>query len=321
MARKTKKSVRRRLARALCVLLCLAIVTAAGLRTALRKLGDCSAYPLAPEFAAALQTARPTVPENTGGLRLMNYNVLSDGKGFTGTDARSRYRALEAVLAFYHPDVVTLQEMSLRWYACLTQNSETYELVRPFDTGIHLRTNGILYTPAKLRLLESGAAPYVEHDDARLRCMVWAEFEEKAGGARFWVVTTHFNLIHAESEAADAAVVSAQTTELLSRIESFGDAPVLVAGDFNAHEDPNNSRAYFAYERLAARLQDVRFHAQTLFFGAERTIYYSSSDHIFTGGEIRPVTFALLSHRFLLGLSDHYPIFTDFVVGNAPKGN
>ncbi|MBQ3888111.1 MAG: endonuclease/exonuclease/phosphatase family protein [Clostridia bacterium] len=306
-----------------CALLCVALAVAVTVQAAIKRSGDRAAFPASTAVIDGLRAARSVTPPvgSAGTLRLMNANLLSDGRGFDGSDARERFGALRAVLDCYAPDVVTVQEMSLRWYACLLKNRTDYQLVRPFDTGLHLRMNGILYDPDRLLLLQSGAAPFSAGDGERLRCMVWAQFEAKATGARFWVLTTHFSRVRALTEAHDAAAVATQTNELLAKIDELtaDGLPLIVAGDFNARENPR-SRAYFAYGRLASRLWDARDRAGSLFSGAERPVFGSTGDHVFVSGAVRVERFGLLSHAFLNEMSDHYPVFADLTVDNARNG-
>ncbi len=323
MTRHPKTPRSRRLASLLCALLCVALTVAVTVHAGLERLGDCAAFPASTAVIDGLRAARSVTPPvgSAGTLRLMNANLLADGRGFDGTDARERFGTLRAVLDCYAPDVVTVQEMSLRWYACLLKDRTDYQLVRPFDTGRHLRMNGILYNPDRLLLLQSGAAPFSAGGDERLRCMVWAQFETKADGARFWVLTTHFSRVYAPTEAQDAAVVETQTNELLAKIDELtaDGLPLIAAGDFNARENPR-SRAYFAYGRLASRLGDARDRASSLFNGAERSVLGSTGDHVFISGAVRVERFALLSHAFLNEMSDHYPVFADLTVDKASNG-
>ncbi len=310
----------RRLAPLLCVFLCLTLAVAATVHVGIRRLGDCAAFPVPDAVTDGLRAARSVFPRDAGTLRLLNANLLADGRGFDGTDARERFTTFGVVLDCYAPDVVTVQEMSPRWYACLLNNCTAYRLVRAFDTGLHLRMNGILYNPDNLLLLESGAAPFGGGDE-RLRCVVWAQFERKADGTRFWVMTAHFSRVRPLTEAADAAAVEKQTNELLAKIDELtaDGLPLIAAGDFNARESVR-SRAYFAYGRLASRLRDARVGASSLFGGAERTVTAASGDHVFIGGAIHAKRFALLSHDFLREMSDHYPVFADLTVDNASNG-
>lgn len=301
----------------LIILLVLAIGTVVAFPITVSVRGNLSAYQLPDGFNQKLKKAAYSPTDQKTDARLMTYNLLAHYESCGGTDARPRAKMFWAIMAAYKPDVVAVQEMCDQWYCCIRKNEGSYRMIRPFTTGLMLRMTGIIYNSDTLTLLSSGDQAFTEYDDTRMRRIVWAVFETKKTGAKFAVTSTHFNMLRYALEDEDLATMKSQATEqiaLTKKLSKDNGCPVFTLGDFNAKESPGGDvtgDSSPVYQMLNTALTDTKNIAKIRSFGAEKTIFNSSNDHIFLYGSATVSEYSLLSADFMAAVSDHFPLFAD----------
>lgn len=242
-------------------------------------------------------------------LRILSYNVLSDGIGFEGAPSSQRQDGLICTLTALSPDILCLQEVSRGWLTII-KNNTPFTSVEGIKTEIAGLMTTIFYDEETVELKEWGNEVYNTGGDYRMRRAVWGLFEIKSTGKLVCVVSTHFNITKATDTYS-----SAQAMELLSIVEGLSNkftCPIFVAGDFNAKKRtsvtyPSSS----IYEMLSAHLTDTDRIAEMISTCDKGTKPSSTVDHIFLKGKAEIKRYVVLSNKEFLNISDHYPIFID----------
>lgn len=249
-------------------------------------------------------------PNNNTAVRIMTYNLLSDGPGFEGSPAHTRAKGVCSLLNSLAPDVVGIQEMSSNWYYYLKANTQ-YSFVSPVKTSITNSMTAIIYNPQRLILKSYGEKALTKGSFLRLRKYIWATFEATNTKSTFTVVNTHFSL-----NKNDSYIPLQQAFDLIDFSKDFSHQhPVFFIGDFNSSpisDSDNNSAG--AYETLLTHFTDIKDIAASLSEGTEKSAKASFVDHIFLKGEAKVINFIILSNKELAFFSDHYPILADVII-------
>ncbi len=252
--------------------------------------------------------------------RIMTVNLLAHYEGFGGTEVKPRAKIFIEMLKAYSPDVVGLQEMCDDWYCCIRKNEGSYKMLRPLMTGAFLRMTTIIYNSDTLKLIKSGEAEFENNDDARTRRVVWGVFENLTTGVVFAVTNTHLGFIRLGIENEDSATIISQANEQIKISKDIYEeynCPVVTIGDFNAKERDTSDNGVPdsspIYRLLADNFTDVKNTAKRRIYGSQKDFDNTSNDHIFLRGEAEVARFSLLSQNYLTKMSDHYPLFADFI--------
>ncbi len=275
----------------------------------IKTVGDASGYPAYQEVAELTKTITAMHPKKNN-LRIMTYNLLADSVGFEGSNAKERSNGVCNILNNLSPDVAALQEVSRRWYALITNNTN-YKFIHPVRTGLLGTMTALVYNPQTLLLIYSGEKSFKSGNSSPLRRMVWAVFKFKETGDMFVAISTHLSLSTEKGSAASVALMQAlELTELTKEINSALNCPIIVAGDFNAPESTEKTSSP-VYDVLSAYFYDSKKSSQN-----ESSLSVKNTanikDHIFSTNNITSEFYCLLSHKAFEALSDHYPVFTDF---------
>lgn len=275
-------------------------------------------FPLRVNTASlTVPNAQPVVfstPDNK--VRVMSYNLLSDGIGFYGSPCNTRKDGVYNVLNSCKPHIICLQECNRRWFNALsyTQSlNSPYKFVEPLKTELFGYMTAIFYNSAKLSLVAYGNLPLPHCNDYRTRRAVYAVFRLTHGGNIFCVINTHFS----RSNRSNLHPIKQGLfiNRLALELQKAYNCPVIVAGDFNAKE---RGRVQYpssvVYDILATTLTDTRSIALSLTQGTEKSVHSANNDHIFLCGDAKALSFCLLSHKYLESVSDHYPIFADILL-------
>lgn len=180
-------------------------------------------------------------------LRLFDLNVYFSGYGTNSV--ANRFPRLMKLIGESDPDVITLQDVSPAWLACLKNGDGTVKALTDTYGFVGVGRNNddksvmhpIFYKKDKYTLTDSGAfwlsaTPQWESVgwDGYTRCVcTWAILTDKASGASFAVMNTQFDPNGKNAQANGGALVA-------SRAQEFG-LPVLFGGDFQAGA---NGRAF-----------------------------------------------------------------------------
>lgn len=249
--------------------------------------------------------------------RIMSANLLVNYESWGGCDARKRAKMFFNILDAYQPDIVAVQEMSEQWYCCITKNRGSYQLIYPVSTGAMFHMTGLMYNSDTVTLLDYGRMEYTQGDNPRLRRIVWGLFEDNSTKKKYVVTSTHLDLIREGQEKEELNTMNTQAQEqidLALELQKRFNCPVFSAGDFNAMDDGGYENEYFApsvYNKIADKLTDTKYIAQTLTQGDGRRVDNPTFDHIFLKGNATVSRYGIISDSIMGEMSDHYPIFAD----------
>ncbi len=259
--------------------------------------------------------------DNTADVRIMSSNLLVHYDSWGGWPVKPRAVKYIELLKMYKPDVVGVQELCDGWHCCINNNLPGgYKMLFPFSTGTFVRMTAMIYNSDTLDLIDSGNFAYEKNDNPRLRRIVWAVFEVKKTGKRFAVTNTHFDLLREGREDELKEVMYSQTEEMLSCVDNITNqylCPVFSVGDFNSMEDTEFTKPIDIpeiYNKLSENLTDAKFISKNRIYGSEQDWNYPSYDHIFFKGNAEAEAFCLMSYDYLTDMSDHYPVFSDFIL-------
>ena len=109
--------------------------------------------------------ARPTAPEGTTALRVMSFNVqgtLTSESGVPDAAATNRINAVKQEILFYEPDLLGLQEDTMRWLSYL----DLKDYNRIVDSSLSGSEMCAIYYKKGLKLLDSGSC-WITNDGTR----------------------------------------------------------------------------------------------------------------------------------------------------------
>jgi endonuclease/exonuclease/phosphatase family metal-dependent hydrolase len=271
-------------------------------------------------FAAMLSCCICTPGAQAQPLEAMTYNIRYAAPG-DGDDAWPFRKArVAALLNFYEPDVLGLQEAEHQQLRYLAEALPEYRYTGVGrDDGL---TGGeyapIFYDARRLRLLvgntfwlsETPAVPSIGWDAALKRVCTYARFEDLATSRQFWVFNAHFDHLGAVARANSAALIRDEIGRL-----NVDELPVLLMGDFNALPGSEPLAILLAgFDDAGREASHHRFGPDGTYVGfrvggeVPRRI-----DYILTSsGGWRVARYAVLSHsqggRYP---SDHLPVFVE----------
>ncbi len=249
-------------------------------------------------------------------IRVMSYNILHPD--WSKVPVTGRDETVAAILKYYMPDVVALQEAGAKWhkalkplltdtgifaFACRQSNAE----------GFTYNTTCFLYNPETVKLIEEYILDLDYRDASRVFSV--AVFETVPGGARFVVTNTH---PAPREEPVKYAKNMADLTAFASdTVKKYAGLPVIIAGDFNT---PDMSEMYEKFMEQA-EVRDAKYEAEVLLrdcatyfdtpdaLGADNTDY--CVDHIFVNGMADVKLFDIVTDHDVQSASDHTPIYAD----------
>ena len=272
-------------------------------------------------------------------VRLMSNNVWESDKNKwaaigENSDAAVRSEGLAAVYMAYDPDVICFQEMSRAMITFLMSKLRTggrkYELLDYTDIKSKPYTC-LIYRADRVELLDSGHKEF-EIGNNGSKSYTWGLFRMKESGKTFIAVSTHWwhdnetNTPGSDSwREAQAALIGEDTRAL---IEKYA-CPVFVMGDYNCK---TNSRAYQVmvsngfrdvFQLASLRRDDASgyHHCASDGFTRESPTPYEGHaiDHIMLRNALS-TRILVMDHAhpyFYIKLSDHYPVYTDAVLGGS----
>lgn len=242
-------------------------------------------------------------------VRIMSYNILSDGIGFEGSPCENRKSGVIDTISTLSPDILCLQEVSRGWFTII-KNHTDYTAINPTETEIAGLMTAIFFDTDTTELKAWGNEGYNTGGDYRMRRAVWGLFRIKESGKTVCVVNTHFNIT--KDTDTYSSVQAMELTEITDRLTRQFSCPVIIAGDFNAKKRTSVSYPSSAiYEILSSHYTDTALIAELFSAGNKKTKPTSTVDHIFLTGTAEIKRYVILSQEVFLHLSDHYPIFID----------
>jgi endonuclease/exonuclease/phosphatase family metal-dependent hydrolase len=253
-------------------------------------------------------------------LEAMTYNIRYATPDDGDNAWPSRKARVAALLNFYEPDVLGLQEAEHRQLRYLAEALPEYRYTGVGrDDGL---TGGefapIFYDARRLRLLEGStfwlsdtpAVPSIGWDAVLKRVCTYARFEDLATSRQFWVFNAHFDHLGSVARAKSAALIRDEIERL-----NVDELPVLLMGDFNALPGSEPLAILLAsFDDTGRKASHVRFGPDGTYVGfrvggeVPRRI-----DFILTSsGDWRVARYAVLSHSEDGHYpSDHLPVFIE----------
>ena len=186
-------------------------------------------------------------PLTTGAdARVMTANILSEEWG--GTECLPRAKVLAANLAYYSPDAVGAQEVSINWDEALaTVLPEVgYAVLHEKVEGHSSNYCPIIYNTRTLDVIESGAYRLTLGGPRKARCVTWAEFELRGSSKRFILLNTHLDWIRDKLDYTTQGAVSHYSREMQVRELSgtyaelearYPGVPILMCADWNTAKE------------------------------------------------------------------------------------
>ena len=246
-------------------------------------------------------------------LRLVTYNVHR----CVGTDRALDVERVAGVLASLEPDVVCLQELDVG-------RARTGGVDQAQAIADHLRMHcrfhpamaveeelygDAILTALPHRLVKAAALPTLPLPGLEPRGALWVDLE--IAGVTVQVINTHLGLVPREQRAQAAHLLGPDWLgAALAR-----EAPLMVAGDFNA---PVGSSVYRAFRR---RLRDAQLLTETF-----RTVATFPSafpmlriDHVFVTPELTVRRVGVADGLSARRASDHLPLIVDFDPPARPR--
>ena len=253
-------------------------------------------------------------------IRVMSFNILSEEWTAEAKDIEARAVGVVGCITYYEPDVIGIQEVSVKWYGILKEYlGDMYEFVNTDANGTKNGCyTGLAYKKSTVKLIDKELTYYTVYNSKRLRVINMGLFETIETGKRFIVTDTHFNANHKDATTENLNRVQ-QATEFIAKIDSYRkkyNCPIIMTGDFNSKDgtDPYNK---IMSDTL---ISEAKYTAQTK--GSVFLTYHNlgtmpgsakeSIDHIFYTGDITPLYYTTLIDQYLVVSSDHCPLFCDF---------
>ena len=168
-------------------------------------------------------------------IRGMSCNVLAEYENYGSTiPVEFRKEIFFAMLDYYQPTIIGVQEFSPAWYAALEEyrDSDKWDIIRvmsPNNKDYYFST--VMYRKDLLTLEESGSFSYSVGNNQRGRCFTWGKFTVKATGVRFAYTSTHLDGFESEDTVIQIGEFAAKVKELE---RDWG--AVISTGDFNTAE-------------------------------------------------------------------------------------
>ncbi len=249
--------------------------------------------------------------KNTDHLRILSYNLLSDGIGYEGSSVALRKDGVVSLINALSPDILALQEVNLSWFSQLSSSLDlTY--INTGESAVKSNMTCIFYNKKSLLLLDYGEEQFSVGSNPRLRKIVWSHFKERSTLKEFFLINTHFNL--SDTNNAVSLIQCRELTEFANSLYKSKNIPIIIAGDFNAYDKSRDiSESASVYEALTLNFENGQTDAFNKTQGKEKGIN-KTTDHIFYRGDIAVKNANILSNRELNRLSDHFPLYIDITI-------
>lgn len=250
-------------------------------------------------------------------IRIMSYNILHESWSNVDENVPVAPRAekLTALLLYYRPDVVGLQEVSADWHgeldALIAENGYYTKVCETTGAGKQNLTT-FLYNPETVKPVDSYVIDLDKGSNIRVVSVV--VFERLATGEQFVVTNTHPAPTSNKSYAGHIAAIVEQSDALIRKYDGL---PVILLGDFNTRE---TSQYYNTL--LTLPVSDAKYSAEILVRNYESFLNprwggspaegnEKSFDHIFCTEDITVLLFNTVIDNQVDTLSDHLPIYAD----------
>jgi endonuclease/exonuclease/phosphatase family metal-dependent hydrolase len=272
-------------------------------------------------------------------LKVMSFNIRFAHQGHSeeklennwADEKTPRRERVVRVIREYMPDVLGVQEArhgqivdlqeALSEYAFYGVGRDNGKRGGEY-TGIYYRKDKfVLLEKNSFWLSDSPETPGSKFDkapDALTRMASWIRLRDKASGATFLVLNTHWDHVSDVARRLSAALI-------LDRIVKHGnESPAIVMGDFNAPETSPELQVLLQGEHALIDSYRALFPTASAdegsFGGWEGKRDGDRIDFILHTKEFKPVTAEVVRTNYDgLWPSDHYPVTATLRLGVAPK--
>lgn len=240
-------------------------------------------------------------------MRIMSFNLK------TGEMSNERTANAIAMIKKYSPDLLGVQEGNNKWMSSLKSAlSDDYGCIGVGrDANLGGEHCAIFYKKSEFNVIESDTKWLSDTPDVSgskyessdyIRIVTWAVFERKSDGKQFVYANTHL----------DWGALQQQCNVLMNFMKKY-DYPMFLTGDFNMRS--SNS----AYQSLVKFGFQDSLNKADYFYATEqgRTDWQSSTiDHCMVKTDLYYVSEYRVCDEGINGqqVSDHYPIYADFLL-------
>lgn len=253
-------------------------------------------------------------------VKVMTFNIRYDNQTDyeAGNGWKQRRENMLQLIRHYDPDLLGLQEAEKHQLDYLLEQLKVYDFIgvsrdNAVDKGEY---SAILYKKDAFKidenntfwLSETPEKPSKAWDANLPRIVTWGKFIHTSSGKEVFYFNTHFDHIGVQARENSAKLVVKKINEIA------GDAPAVLAGDFNATPEAP------PYKILTAALQDAKavsvlpaYGPEGTFSGFELTSYekFPRIDYIFVRG-VKVNSYETIADFFNDKFpSDHLPIITE----------
>ncbi len=252
-------------------------------------------------------------------LNVMSFNIRLSTDSDKENSWENRKQDAFALMAYYHPDVMGVQEALPQQMNDIQNALKGYRYIGVGrDDGKEKgEFSAVFYNAEKFKVLDSGTfwlsetpeIPSKGWDAAYNRVCSYALLNEIKTGKQFWAFNIHFDHVGNEARVQSANLILKKMQKLNQ--QNF---PVVLTGDFNLTEEAQ------PIQILSSHLKDSYHHSLTPHYGPKGTFQDFDTqkvsderiDYIFVKG------FKVLSSRTindrrenLLYPSDHFPVLAE----------
>ena len=176
-------------------------------------------------------------------LKIMSFNVQTESG--TSVDMNTRAEMLKALINERMPDSIGMQEVTASWRAKMDSyvfDPNIYAgvgVARTTDASLGLEQCAIFYRKDKYILVDSGTFWLSDTPDVvgsayegsnYPRICTWVRLRDRVTGYEFVHLNTH---LHHKANTAGNDIRKLQIKVLLDFVQSLGDLPMVMTGDFN----------------------------------------------------------------------------------------
>ncbi|WP_262149419.1 endonuclease/exonuclease/phosphatase family protein [Chryseobacterium foetidum] len=252
-------------------------------------------------------------------LKVMSFNIRLNVESDQDNAWPKRKEEALALLEYYHPDVLGVQEALPEQMKDMKSGLKNYDFVGVGrDDGKEKgEFSAIFFDTQKLQIIKSGTfwlsetpeKPSKGWDAALNRICTYAIFKDLKSKKEFLAMNIHFDHVGNVARVKSSELILKKAKELNPK-----NLPLVLTGDFNLTEDTEPVKI------LSQNLKDTFYHSEKKHYGPKGTftgfnvneVPKDRIDYIFVKG------FKIKSQRHindrrenLLYPSDHFPVFSE----------
>lgn len=276
-------------------------------------------------FTACSQDAKYTFTQRTAqnGVAAVTFNCAAPwGSLLDGTQSSARVKRFAAYMNAVSPDFIGTQEMNADWLEKLGElmpDYDAYGVARGGDENEkQSEMNAVFWLKDKYNRIDSGTFWLSETPDEESRyagagcnrICTWVLLEDKNSAAQYLFMNTHLDNVSEEAQEYGANVILERMNALTAQHPG---AAVILTGDFN------QTRGMRAHSAVSAVLNDSLSAAEN---GEIKGTYQEWGeqdntepiDFIFSSNDLPAVEYQVLDDISNGYISDHYGVYTEFVI-------